>query len=150
MTRDGLEELERVAGAMLASLDAGKRRGVLRKMALALAASQRRRIGRQREPDGSAFAPRKTRRAKGSLRRNAMFRTLASGRFLRAGADDGALWVGFTGRAAQIASVHQNGLRDRPTLRAKAVPYARRELLGTTEADRGLLVDTLLKHIADD
>lgn len=221
MTGD-FAELERVAGAMLAGLAPGRRRMILRKMAADLAASQRRRISAQREPDGSAFAPRaakaaavqgrgpacflypsggagaprrvllksfaweggmmtgfdieagalrsfekakvvqwlpvppevsgggSTKRRRGSLRRRAMFRRLASGRFLRAGNDDAALWVGFTGKASEIAAVHHYGLRDKPSLRAKAVRYPRRELLGATEADRGRLLDTLLEQLGGD
>lgn len=213
------EELERVAGAMLARLEPGKRRAILRKMAGALAASQRRRIASQKQPDGSAFEARKakepplpgrgpacflypsaggerrvllksfawegrkmtgfdveagavrtfsadkvvkwlpipagtgggggsSKRRRGSLRRKAMFRRLATGRFLRAGANDYSLWAGFTGLAARIASVHQYGLRDRPSLRSRAVRYPRRELLGATEADRAQLLDTLFDQIA--
>jgi phage virion morphogenesis protein len=77
-----------------------------------------------------------------------MFRRLATARFLRSGADDQGVWVGFTGKVAQIASVHQYGLRDKPSLRAKAVPYPKRELLGVTPADRKVLLSMLYEHIA--
>jgi phage virion morphogenesis protein len=46
---------------LLRSLSSGQRRKLLRKMARDLAASQRQRIAAQRQPDGSAFAPRKQR-----------------------------------------------------------------------------------------
>lgn len=216
------EELERVAGAMLARLEPGKRRSVLRKMAGELAKGQRRRIASQKTPDGDAFEARKEKqpplpgrgpacflypsaggerrvllksfvwesgrkmtgfdveagairtfsadkvakwlpvpagtgggggsklRRRGSLRRKAMFRRLATGKFLRAGANDHELWVGFTGLASKIASVHQYGLRDRPSLRAQAVRYPKRELLGATEADRARLLDVLMDHISGD
>lgn len=88
-------------------------------------------------------------RRRGGLRRRAMFRRLASARFLRTGADDQGFWVGFSGKLSQIAGVHQYGLRDKPSLRAQAVPYARRELLGATAADRDSLLDLLYTHIAD-
>ncbi|EIZ77765.1 phage virion morphogenesis family [Novosphingobium sp. Rr 2-17] len=87
-------------------------------------------------------------RRRGGLRRRAMFRRLSSARFLRSGIDDQGFWVGFTGKVSQIADVHQRGLRDRPSLRAKAVSYPKRELLGDTPADRGLLLDTLYSHLA--
>jgi hypothetical protein len=48
--------------ALLRTLSSGQRRKLLRKMARDLAASQRQRIAAQRQPDGSAFAPRKQRR----------------------------------------------------------------------------------------
>jgi phage virion morphogenesis protein len=221
MTED-LAELERIAGAFLKSLSSGERRAVMRKMARALAISQRERITAQRQPDGAAFAARKPKnpaitgrgtacflypsggsgeprrvimksftwnsgrmmtgfdieagairsfefdkivkwlpvpeehrnasagklRRRGGLRRQAMFRRLASSRFLKTGTDDQSFWVGFTGKVSQIASVHQHGLRDKPSLRAKAVPYAKRELLGATAADRDRLLDALYEHLA--
>lgn len=87
-------------------------------------------------------------RRRGGLRRRAMFRRLASSKFLKTGTDDQGFWVGFSGKLAQIAGVHHYGLRDKPSLRAKAVPYARRELLGATPADRERLLDLLYAHIA--
>jgi hypothetical protein len=53
------------------------------------------------------------------LRRKAMFRKLASARYLKAQADDQGFWVGFSGKVSQIASIHQNGLRDKPSLRTR-------------------------------
>ena len=87
-------------------------------------------------------------RRRGGLKRKAMFRRLATGRFLRTGADDQGFWVGFSGKVSQIADVHQHGLRDKPSLRAQAVPYPKRELLGATAADRESLLDLLYTHIA--
>lgn len=89
-----------------------------------------------------------TLRRRGGLRRRAMFRKLASSRFLKAGTDDQSFWVGFSGKVSQIANVHQHGLRDRPSLRAEAVPYPKRELLGDTAADRERLLHALYTHLA--
>lgn len=88
------------------------------------------------------------RRRRGGLRRRAMFRRLASSRFLKTGTDDQGFWVGFTGKVSQIADVHQHGLRDRPSLRAKIVQYPRRELLGATPGDRERLLDALYDHLS--
>lgn len=87
-------------------------------------------------------------RRQGSIRRNAMFRKLRNGRNLRADAGDHDAWVGFTGRAAEIARVSQEGLMDRPAPKAKLVRYDRRALLGVTEADAGRMLDLLLAHVA--
>jgi phage gpG-like protein len=89
----------------------------------------------------------KFRRA-GSIRRKAMFRKLRNGRNLRAGSTDRELWVGFTGRASAIASVHQDGGMDRPSVHAKPVRYPQRELLGDTPAERERMLDMLLGHIS--
>lgn len=82
---------------------------------------------------------------KGAIRRKMMFRKLASPKFLRSGNDDTELWVGFSGRAAQIARIHQEGLKDKPAARASAITYPRRTLLGFTAADRAMLLDAFMK-----
>jgi phage virion morphogenesis (putative tail completion) protein len=87
-------------------------------------------------------------RRRGGLRRRNMFRRLASAKFLKVKTDDQGFWVGFSGKVSQIASVHQQGLRDKPSIRAKAVPYPRRELLGATERDRAHMLDALYAHLA--
>lgn len=86
---------------------------------------------------------------KGSLRRKAMFRRLATARLLRSGTDDHGFWVGFTGRAAEVARIHHEGLRDRPALRAKPIPYPRRPLVGFSDADRQALLDMLYAHLLE-
>lgn len=88
-------------------------------------------------------------RRRGSIRRRNMFRRLSSARFLKSGADDQSLWVGFSGKVSAIANVHQRGLRDRPSIRAKPVDYPQRELLGATSADRERMLDILYAHMAD-
>ncbi|MCW2383370.1 phage gpG-like protein [Sphingobium sp. B2D3B] len=88
-----------------------------------------------------------TLRSKGGLRRRAMFRRLSSGRYLRSGVDDRGFWVGFSGKASEIAGIHQHGLRDKPSLRARAIPYPKRELIGATDADREMLLATLYQQL---
>lgn len=87
-------------------------------------------------------------RRRADKRRNKMFRRLASARFLKTGTDDQGFWVGFSGKVSEIASVHQEGLRDRPSLRGKAVSYPKRELLGTTPADNERLLNLLYDHLS--
>ena len=87
-------------------------------------------------------------RRRGSIRQRAMFRKLRGGRFLRSGASASEAWIGFSGRAAEIAWVHQEGRSDRPAARARAVRYARRELIGLTDAERAVAAAILLDHIA--
>jgi len=89
-----------------------------------------------------------TLRRKGGLRRRAMFRRLSSGRYLRSGVNDRGFWVGFSGKASEIAGIHQHGLRDKPSLRARAIPYPKRELIGATDADREMMINMLCEHLA--
>jgi len=88
-------------------------------------------------------------RRKGRIRNKAMFRKLHNARNLRSDATDQEAWIGFTGRAAEIALVSQEGLRDRPAAKAKPVKYAQRKLLGLTNAERSSIIDTLLRHISE-
>ena len=55
--------------------------------------------------------------------------------------------IGFVGRVARIARVHQEGLKDRAEKGAPDVVYPKRELLGFTEQDIKLVEDSFLKHI---
>lgn len=219
---DDLAELERIAGALVRNLSSATRRTLMRRMARDLALSQRQRVAAQKQPDGSAFTPRKakeapvsgrgatcflypsggggeprrvimksftwstgrmmtgfdieagairsfefdkvikwlpvpdeyrnagggTLRRRGGLRRKAMFRRLTSARYLRSQANDQGFWVGFSGKAAAVANVHHYGLRDKPSLRSKAVPYPKRQLIGATNIDRDAMLDLLFTTLA--
>src|SRR3546814_75430 len=56
---DELAEVERIAGALLRSLSPGQRRALMRRMSPDMAQAQRNRIAAQRQPDGTAFEPRR-------------------------------------------------------------------------------------------
>lgn len=59
---EGFDQLERLAADLLAQVSPAKRRSVLMRVARHVQASQRNRIGRQEQPDGSKFAPRHEKR----------------------------------------------------------------------------------------
>jgi len=151
-----LAQLGEMAGALLRSIAPAERRKLLRTMARDLQASQRARIGQQQAPDGSAYPARRIKpvpseqsrlRRRGSIRRTAMFKKLRLSRNLKAGASDAEAWVGFVGRAARIARVHQEGGVDRPSSRQKPVRYAKRVLIGPTAAEEVRLLDMLLAQV---
>lgn len=97
-------------------------------------------------PDEHRIAPGRARPRR--LRQKPMFRGIARVKYLSARADDRGFWVGFSGMASKIATTHHYGLRDRPSIRAAAVPYARRPLLDATGEDREMMLDMLYTHIA--
>lgn len=212
-------EIQALAGALIRQLGAGERRALLRRMARGVQKSQSDRIGRQKNPDGAAFAARREQRAakpgnyavkflypkgdanpravfmkswvhdgpmmtgydieaggirsffydkvarylpveaseqntgagklrrKGTIRQKAMFRKLRNGSNLRVGATDLEAWIGFAGRAAEIARVHQDGLREKPSKKGRAVRYAQRGLLGLTPVEQSATLDMLLKYV---
>lgn len=151
-----LAQLGDIAGALLRSISPAERRKLLRTMARDLQASQRARVGRQQAPDGSAYPARRIKpvppdqsrlRRRGTIRRTAMFKKLRLARNLKAGATDAEAWVGFVGRAARIARVHQEGGVDRPSSGQTPVRYAKRVLIGPTAIEEGRLLDMLLRHV---
>lgn len=148
MTTDNLHALEDWASALLAKLNAGERRKLTQSIARDLRRSQQQRITVQKNPDGSAYIPRKTqpaREKKGRIKK--MFAKLKQGKNLKAKSTPDAAYVGFVGRAARIARVHQEGLSDRVNRGGPMTTYAERQLLGLTDAERELIRDRLLAHI---
>lgn len=146
-----LDQVERWAGAILAKTNAPQRKALARSIAMELRRSQQRRIAAAMAPDGSPYAARRPRpkdRVKDlRKRRAAMFSKLRTAKWLRVQASAAAAEVGFYGRVARLARVHQEGDVDRPEPGQRAVRYARRVLLGFTDADRSMIRDKLLAHL---
>lgn len=152
MPENDFTHLETWAGALLAKLSPVERRKITRDIAIHLRRSQHQRISQQRNPDGSAFLPRKrTLRSKaGRIKRVAMFRKMSKTRYLKIKATTVGAEVGFYGDIARIARVHQEGQEDAVRPGGPRVRYAQRRLLGFTEADRERIRDQLLAHLVRD
>jgi phage virion morphogenesis protein len=146
-----LEALEDWAAGLIGELEPASRNKLARSVGQALRRSQQQRIIAQQNPDGSKYAPRKQRNLRGKQgrvkRKVRMFQKLRTVSFLKVQADGSAITVGFTGRIARIARVHQFGLKDRPERGAPDVSYERRELLGFRESDINLVKDHLLAYL---
>lgn len=82
-----------------------------------------------------------------TIRERAMFRRIRRSGMMTADASDQEAWVGFAGRVAAVARIHQFGLLDRPSHQGPAVRYAARQLLGLTAKDRADLLDAVLEHL---
>ncbi|EPV8688037.1 MULTISPECIES: phage virion morphogenesis protein [Pseudomonas] len=146
-----LDALEDWAGPLLRKLEPAGRAKLARAVAQQLRRSQQQRIQAQRSPDGTPFTPRrehKLREKQGRVKKKAkMFQKLRTSTYLKAQGDARGLSVGFAGRIARIARVHQYGLRDRIAPRGPAAQYEKRELLGFTPADQDQLKDLVLAHL---
>jgi phage virion morphogenesis protein len=145
--------IEQLCRDLLLRTAAPERARLLRTIGRDLRKSQSDRIAAQREPDGAAFAPRRPkppRPGKGRLRQQKMFRKLRMAKSLKTGGNADEAWVGFGGRAARIAAVHQQGMSDAPAPGQPKVRYARRILLGLTDAERSRVLDLILAHVAPD
>jgi phage virion morphogenesis protein len=148
---DRLVALEDWAAGLLGQLEPASRNKLARSVGQALRRSQQQRIIAQQNPDGSKYAPRKRRDLRGKQgrmkRKVKMFQKLRTATFLKMHGDDKVISLGFTGRVARMARVHQYGLRDRPGPNARDVKYDMRELLGFTEADLDTIRDGLLSYL---
>lgn len=148
---NNLEALETWAAVLLERLEAGERNKLTRSIGQELRRSQQKRVMTQENPDGSKFAPRKQRNLRGKQgrvkRKLAMFKKLRTASYLKVRGDSNAVTVGFTGRIARIARVHQYGLKDRAERGAPDIRYEQRETLGFTDADLDMIRDGLLSHL---
>lgn len=149
MTAD-LDQLEVFAQGLVERLSASARKTLFRNIAKDLRTSQAKRIADQRNPDGSAFEPRKPQkhRKQGRIKR-AMFTKIRLNRFLKAIATEYSAAVEFSSKADRIAQVHQFGLRDRVNrIRTLSVQYPVRQLLGFSDADKEQIKDSVIDHLA--
>lgn len=144
---DDLHQLEAWAAPLLERIGPAARRQLARRMGQELRRSQQKRIAEQRNPDGSAYAPRRAQAAAGRIKRGAMFRKIRQGKHLRVQATADEVAVGFFGRVARIARVHQEGLADQVSEGGAWARYERRELLGFTAAEIARLHELLLEHV---
>ncbi|CAM2331702.1 Phage tail completion protein [Ralstonia mannitolilytica] len=145
-----VHELDAYLAGLLAKLDAPQRRVLARAVAVELRRRQSARIAAQRNPDGTAYEPRKPqlRHKRGGIRR-AMFTRLRMAKWLKAEADPNVAVVTFAGTAQRIAAVHHFGLRDRVNRNGlMTAKYPARELLGFDEASIGLVMEAVLRHVA--
>ena len=148
-----LDAIESWAGHLLAKLEAPARRAALRDIARELRRSQQARIAQQMNPDGTAYEARKPRAKKhlrdkaGRIRRKAMFAKLRQARYLRSESDAMGLAIGFAGRIARVARVHQFGERARVAPGGPEYKYPARVLLGFSDSDREIIRNMLHAHI---
>lgn len=119
-----------------------QRRRFARTVATRLRNNQAARIKAQQNPDGSAFAPRK------SGNRN-MFEKIRQRPHLRSVVNKQQIRVGFFGYIARIAGIHQGGKIGQvsPDL---SVRYHRRELLGFSADDLKMIESLAIEQLTSD
>lgn len=148
---DDLVQLEDWAAGLLLKLAPAGRRAIAAAISRELRHRQQQRIAAQVDPDGAAFTPRKRRTLrgkKGRIKRDAMFTRLRTAKYLKARATEAGASVEITGRAGQIANVHQEGTVDRVAPHGPRVRYPRRRLLGFGAGDRAMIRDVLIDHLS--
>lgn len=144
-----LQEVDAWLDALLAELEPAARKRMMRDLAQQLRRSQQKNIRMQRNPDGTAYEPRrvKARTKQGRIRRQ-MFAKLRTTKYLKAVASQDAASVEFESRVQRIARVHHYGLRDRVSRKGPEVKYSERRLLGMNNEVKISIHDTLLSWLA--
>lgn len=139
----------RLAG-LIAKLSPQSRKSLAVAVSKRLRAGQQQHIKRQQAPDGTLYAPRKTRlRSKKRLRDRAMFSKLRTARYLKAQGNNDAAVVEFVGRVKLMVNVHHYGLRDRPSSHSADVKYEARPLLGFSNADVKMILQITLSYFSE-
>ena len=144
-----LQEVDAWLDALLAEQEPAARKRMMRDLAQQLRRSQQKNIRMQRNPDGTAYEPRrvKARTKQGRIRRQ-MFAKLRTTKYLKAVASQDAASVEFESRVQRIARVHHYGLRDRVSRKGPEVKYSERRLLGMNDEVKISIHDTLLSWLA--
>jgi phage virion morphogenesis protein len=110
--------------------------------------SQQKNIRMQRNPDGTAYEPRRvTARMKQGRIRRQMFARLRTAKYLKAVASPDSASVEFEGRVQRIARVHHYGLRDRVSRKGAEVRYAKRRLLGLNSELVALIDEVIMRWV---
>lgn len=146
---ENLKNIESWLDNLLKQLSPPERRKLMRDVATELRKQQQNNIVMQKNPDGTAYEPRKSSgRAKQGRVRRKMFSKLRTNRYMKANATADSAEVKFDPRAMRIARVHHFGLRDRVSKYGPEVTYARRELLGITDVSEEMVRDIILTHLS--
>lgn len=147
---DDLQRVDDWLAALLANLEPAARNRMMRQLAQELRRSQQQNIRLQRNPDGTAFEPRRvtTRTKKGRIKRQ-MFAKLRTTKYLKTAATADSASVQFDGKVQRIARVHHYGLRDRVRRNGPEARYPARRLLGVNDEVETITRDTLLHWLLD-
>ena len=145
---DNSNDIEQWAQSVLSSLSSPERKKIFRQIALELRKRNQKRITAQQDPDGNAWAARKSDKKQGRVaRKKKMMLGLRKVRRLKMQPSPAGLSIGYEGKDAKIARVHHYGLRDKPSLKARMVNYPARQLLGISSTDKRFLRDLLLRQL---
>ena len=155
MMDNDMQRIEDWIGGLLVKVSPVERRRLSRKIGLDLRRNQSVRIASQRNPDGTAFIPRKNkkhiRKNKGRLKRMRaeMFPRLKMVSRMDLKTDQDRISISFLEKVARIASVHHFGLKDRVSKNGPEAQYPARQLLGFSQTDEQLIRNSVLRHLKE-
>ena len=147
---DDLQRVDDWLSALLANLEPAARNRMMRQLAQELRRSQQQNIRLQRNPDGTAFEPRRVtaRSKKGRIRRQ-MFAKLRTTKYLKTAATADSASVQFDGKVQRIARVHHYGLRERVRRNGPEARYPARRLLGVNDEVETVTLNTLMRWLME-
>lgn len=133
---------------LIAALAPAQRRVLAKDIAVYLRASQAKRIADQKNPDGSAYEPRKVYKVRQRKpKKLKMFNKLRTMRFLRREFSAAGAAAVFK-KASTIALTHQQG-RTVNIGNGIRASYPVRELLGYSDADINAIEDLIINHLSE-
>nr|WP_283946124.1 phage virion morphogenesis protein [Kosakonia sp. R1.Fl] len=134
--------------ALLANLEPAARKRMMRELAQELRRNQQNNIRLQRNPDGTAYEPRRVtaRTKKGRIKRQ-MFTKLRTAKYLKTAASADSATVQFAGQVQRIARVHHYGLRDRVSRTGPTLRYTQRRLIGFNREVYEIIGDLVCSYI---
>lgn len=135
--------------SIIYKLNPQQRRQLATKIGQEIRKNQKKRIGKQQNPDGSAYVPRKRLRSRSGKLRGKMFKKIGTAKYLKLQKTTDGVEIGFNAFLSRIASVHQYGMVDTvsTTKGNVKVRYEQRTLLGFTQQDIDLTEDTIFNYI---
>lgn len=142
--QDNLDDLVKFLNPLVQQLSSSEMTKLNKKIGKDLRRNQQQRISGQKNPDGSAYTPRRLR--DGQRLRKKMFTKLRSLKYLRNFSNAEKVSVGFLSSAVFVAKIHQEGLRGGVAKNGPFITYPKRELLGFSESDIKMIKDSVLDH----
>jgi len=154
MTDNDLDRFGNWLQPLIGGLSDAQRARLARNIGQYLRRSTAKRIAAQLNPDGTPYEPRKVQATgeRAAQRRRAirstMFDKLRTNKFLHLRTNAQEIALGFLGRAARIATTHQEGLPDEVQPGGPRITYPARQLLGITEQQLLDIRDMTIDHLS--
>ncbi len=142
---DAIAGLNHWLDALALRLEPAQRKILMRILAQGLRLRFKDRIKQQNDPDGHRFVPRKRDQIGNIKRQGALFQNIGNQLKTEYSADHAV--VGFGGRTATVALVHQDGKTIRPTSTAKPTRYTIRKLVGFSKEDEQWVISEIQKFL---
>jgi len=140
---EDFQHLENWMTTAIESLSPASQKKLARRIGIIVRRSNQKNITKQQGPNGEKWAPRKSRSRHGQVaKKRKMMMGLRKARRMRIDVNSEGVRIGFRGRNAQIAAVHQYGERDQVAQDGPTIEYPVRPVLGFS--------DDLLSEIEDE